>query len=1079
MAEFAIGISTNFPASVGSRNQVDVSPSLLAPDARTEVSVRALPLRTPGGRLALALDESSAPSESELLDIADQLARRLSLDAPLQVWKSFAVPLSGQVNPDGSYAYLYLKDMITPALRDLRRRQFPDLLDLTSTLIVADLMYGEFTVGSPMGFAGIAYELLDSSRFRRSCDLSTNLAFLVGKGVGPFQERVDVLTDRASRACGSGDPTPAWARAMSMAAHERVGGVGELDLDQVTSRESPAFDAFRDLATAFPSSPMGLAGQADLLLRWASTSESRGWQPFQARAWRVEALNLIRQARTFSADPRLLVAEARALAGTADPSDALRLLKEAEEAMGPYLPARVLRSNSLTGESSAEEALESVRSEATAPIPWWATPPRFPELSSNYVDGIYGAEEYPPGFIADASLLNMGGAYVDDYTLIPISRSSEPDAGCWGARVMERMLLAGRNTDLLDEIESGLDPTQGWASGLACGDAGLPTPDLYRAMAVAAEEGADYQGGREFGSVSYYEAFDALQDLFRRAGRLDDAAEVTGEWLRDSTREALPHQRLGEILFRAGDHKGAAEQFAMSRTMLQEAPPDLISGPTEPGYAPPSVHDAYVLSTLSLGAALLSLGDEDAESYLQEGAVQSNRHATITDNYDGIHLLAAYTLLGTESIREEDWATAVERFLAADQAASAMDGGEVPPRPSDARNGALENNLALAYTKLNEVEAAQRFASAAVALDPRNPVYLDTAGFVVQGTGDERGTQAAYELALRADATSFVSAMNSAVALAWSGDRASAIHALCAIVADYPDYALAWHNLGVLWQESANPLSWIQGEGAAAKARQLEPALKENAELLYDEDVYASGLDISQVNAESWRYGSSASAVSQRTTWTVLVLIGLRVLWALGLDRVTGGATGRLLTSKRLPARLRTRTHAVWAVVACVAVMSGASVLSHPQWMDLWVTAALGGLVLLPLLVRHRLATRAHVELKVETWSPAVVVGAGTATIGFPYAPYPVLNEAVHWPRQVRWSAPITMAVILTIAFIVSWTTAAPTTSALSANALLLLASVLVPIRPLDGAELAGRMRQFVLTSVLALGTVVLALNWV
>ena len=70
-------------------------------------------------------------------------------------------------------------------------------------------------------------------------------------------------------------------------------------------------------------------------------------------------------------------------------------------------------------------------------------------------------------------------------------------------------------------------------------------------------------------------AYQALADLCERTQKEDEALEVYHQWTRARARTPLPWNRLGEILERRKDYKGALEAYIQSLKVEWNQPPAL------------------------------------------------------------------------------------------------------------------------------------------------------------------------------------------------------------------------------------------------------------------------------------------------------------------------------------------------------------------------------------------------------------------------------------------------------------------------------------------------------------------------
>jgi hypothetical protein len=136
-------------------------------------------------------------------------------------------------------------------------------------------------------------------------------------------------------------------------------------------------------------------------------------------------------------------------------------------------------------------------------------------------------------------------------------------------------------------------------------------------------------------------------------------------------------------------------------------------------------------------------------------------------------------------------------------------------------------------------------------------------------------------------------------------------------------------------------------------------------------------------------------------------------------------------------------------------------------------------LVLLPLLVRRLAAATSHVDVRHHTWAPAVALGVAAAPFGLVLAPYPFMEGDAPRSRRLRAAVPLVVAPVAIAFLALAWLDPTPLARTLAISSFALLASVLVPVPPLDGSHFTGRLLGLVVTIGLAAGTAVFALNWV
>ena len=94
-----------------------------------------------------------------------------------------------------------------------------------------------------------------------------------------------------------------------------------------------------------------------------------------------------------------------------------------------------------------------------------------------------------------------------------------------------------------------------------------------------------------------------------------------------------------------------------------------------------------------------------------------------------------------------------------------------------------------------------------------------------------------------------------------------------------------------------------------------------------------------------------------------------------------------------------------------------------------------------------------------ETWSPGLVFGLLTGAVGLPWAPLPVVRADGEDSLKVKvhLAAPITLAVLSALLFVESAWLHTPVTESWAVAALIMSASTLLPVGPLDGAQLGKK----------------------
>ena len=176
--------------------------------------------------------------------------------------------------------------------------------------------------------AAAAYAILNrlEADRRPAATPSSNLAFLVASDTIKWRAETRTEFERAAELCGD-DPTPLWllgqyqvARACSLCDLTEAERAEQLDLAERT---------FVRLERDHPEVPLGLAGQADVLLRRAEESQARRIRPFEARRQLTRAADIYRTVTAQNNDAGLAAGLARAEAGLAHFDDAAAMITSA------------------------------------------------------------------------------------------------------------------------------------------------------------------------------------------------------------------------------------------------------------------------------------------------------------------------------------------------------------------------------------------------------------------------------------------------------------------------------------------------------------------------------------------------------------------------------------------------------------------------------------------------------------------------------------------------------------------------------------------------------------------------------
>jgi tetratricopeptide (TPR) repeat protein len=897
--------------------------------------------------------------------------------------------------------------------------------------------------------AAAAFAVLDRARAEGDCGAQLNLLLLVSADIEPRDAPVRDEARRAESVCPD-DPTPGWLLGQYQSQRARVPTfeVFEGGDPVPADAQKQAAATFARLEQRFPGSAAAITGVADAQLRAGlRLAES---QPFTARhALRTAAAGY---RKAHSIEPNGAVTGlARALIALGEPARAAELVRgliAGQTSPGPLLELL----------TTAEEAAhEFGRAESTArqladrgPAAYPAGPPLFavPGGASEVPGGpseagpqSLGTDTYAPFTVSLQPLGGGAGGSVDDLSFIPVFRpdfyrtvGTEPDCAELGWR--RDAVLAGHAPAAL--VNFPADRT-----GEGCQFSAEDIRDIARL-----EEGLSVTGDRE----QRDQFADERQNLWRWAGNLPRAERTIQAWAKQAGPTApLPMLRLGEVDFLQRRYDDAAAAFGVAARRTRQATYNNDLGVEE--------------ALLGRGASLLSAGRRaeglallraiagdaevgvafrrrDKSPYLRVGFATVAYHARA-------QLADAERESGALRAAVEDYDAARELLpVLIDPDAEAT--GLKPER--------VDANQALAELALGRVTTATQAINRALRADPMNPAFLMTAGFVADRAGQVE-TAARYDAAtLTSDPGAFPAANDLGAELARLHRNHEAVTALRRAVGARPDYALGWFNLGVVYSRMG-PAKVLESQGALARAFELDPALRDRRRALtIDAQVYRTGLDLSKPLPPGWSFAQ----LQKRALVPSAGLLAVLVL-GLGLARVAGSGTRTELAQgwlesaaqrlERFPLVNRLRTP--WWALAVTVLVFALPVVLHARGPLVDTGALAVGVLLLAVVAmwaRTLVARRTGLTIRNESWGPGVAFGMATAVVA-PWAPLPVVRTTDDAPR-VHAAAPVALALVGVVLFVESAAFQVPFTRSLAQAALIMVASTLVPVGPLDGAKL-------------------------
>lgn len=1044
----------------------------IEPDGIDADLMQQFPIIDEDGPLRTAFGRGIGPDDTAKVDsLIGDLMSQTGLDSMLPQWRAQAMSIR-DMNWD-SFRYDDNSNVLYPwrfrTVEDLLEQHLrPDAApDSVQELAAAILIRYASEGGSPNELEApvpnamaLAYTLLRMESEREpSCTAQLNLAFFVSQEAIWAWDAVVHETQRAIRLCGE-DVRPLWLRGQTAAKHFDVrfsenGGYRGPEYVQFAEA------AFEELRKQHPDSPLGWVGSADLRLTMADMRENIGGgsRPFQNRQWRSQALNYYRTARTKSAASQLSAGYSRALSANGQHSGAIALAEDLLALAPDWAPYQARLASALTEGrefSRLKDAIENFE------------PAR--DFSSVTMDMGDLAGTSSPSFRDFGVWLVPGGtgdSQVVNRSYLPVSTMTTPWFGC----IQSQYDIA---------VTGSGEPAAQPASLDANAFAAMPTPAF-----ISCPTGL--QDART----------DPLQDFHRWAGEFEMAETVVEDWITSQPDQALPRARAGEIAFLRGDMAKAEEHLTEASDRMMDGV-EQYELPTYSGILGAEASDNgtadrgqrvafYQQVLLQLGAVRSELGNAD-------DAIETWSEAARIGAYDDGDRTRRGAIVAASEIGRErlshgkvDDAYDVLSKAFSDSKESLWEDESVENDEvySPELDGAMLNNLALAAGRAGHIDVAQEAAKWLERSDPDNPIYLDTLAYVDREAGALDAAADHYRSALARDATAYVSANNLAVLLARESREDEAMTLLESAVIAEPGYATAWHNLGVLQARGASVRVFLESQGSLARAANLSPDLRgAAADLLIDEEVYDSGVDVSKPIQADWNYASTATSTPQTFTWSVIGLLVVRLVWELFYGQLTSIANEKVIASHpssgtRVPWFWQ-RISTVWALLLCFNILGFRLLWNQPAGAAIVTGSLIGSLVLLPFAVRTVVGRGRERGVRHFGWTPAVAVGSVGAVLGVLFAPYPATDPSRSNRRWAFWWLPSIVLFIVTIVLLaLVATTHLPYLRAGAASAVVLLGSLLLPVPPFDGSRIRKRWFNWAISAALAAVTLVFVLQWI
>ncbi|TCO41031.1 TPR repeat protein [Kribbella antiqua] len=917
---------------------------------------------------------------------------------------------------------------------------------------------------SNLNFAAAAFAVLDRARADGDCPAQLNLLLLVAADQEPRDKPVHAESQRAESVCPD-DPTPLWLLGQYQSQRARVHSLSNSTGDAVPGDSVPAaaqrqaLDTLERLAQRFPDSAAAITGVADAHLRAGFRLAVS--QPFTARHELQTAAAGYQQARSIEA-PGAAAGLARALIGLGEPGHAAELARESiagQRTPGPMLELLIMAEETAHQFGQAEAAGRQLASRGPGAyphgFPLFAVPggadetPGDEDLKQDPMGPqSLGWETYTTLSVYLQPLPGGAGATVEDVSFIPLYR---PDGGvleimasCAEVSWRRNAILAGHAraalTDFPDEFKS-VRPI-GDYENTGCG-----APGDIREIARLEE-------GLPVDRDSLDSVAEKRQNLWRWAGDLPRAERTIQDWLKAAgATTGSPMLRLGEVYFLQRRYDDAAAAFGAAARRLRYAEENNDLGVWQ--------------AQLDEGASLIHAGrDTEGLPLLRTIAERAERGAAYwrRSNQDAAAQFAAIGYHARAQLADAERESGAVHASVNDYEAAR----ELLPPPSyrgvaGIRSERIDANQALAELQLGRLARARQRIESALRADPMNPGFLMTAGFIANRAGETATAVRHNAATLMSDPGAFPAANDLGVELAKLGRRDDAVTSLRRAVGIRPDYALAWFNLGVLYSQMG-PRRVLESQGAFARAFALDKELVDRKPLLtIDAQIYRTGLDLSKPLPPRWSF-------SQLQVLSAAPSIGLlgALLLGLGLAQTAGSSTqvsqaegllesaGKRLGRLTLLNRLR---NPLWALATTVLIFTLPAVIRLRAGATEAVTLSVGvlSMALLAMWARRLVARRVGVTTRQESWGPGVAVGVATAPLA-PWAPLPVIRAnrdiSKDASSRIHATAPIALAIVGIILSVESSAFEVPLSRSLGTAALIMAASTLLPVAPLDGASL-------------------------
>jgi hypothetical protein len=250
-------------------------------------------------------------------------------------------------------------------------------------------------------------------------------------------------------------------------------------------------------------------------------------------------------------------------------------------------------------------------------------------------------------------------------------------------------------------------------------------------------------------------------------------------------------------------------------------------------------------------------------------------------------------------------------------------------------------------------------------------------------------------------------------------------------------------------------------EGALARARALDSKLDSRGPVpFFDDTTYISHLDLSKPLPANWTFASTQNHASVAAAGlSVILVIAFGLIRSLAARATPGGAQKWFDTigalDRKVPDLPLLRNPALGIVATAAFLLWPLHSGPTDGWFAVLVFAV-GLLILIAVVMRVRdlAASREHIAVKQETWPPGVAFGLVVTLVGAGWSPLPVAR-APGKATGVHWAGPLAIGILAIVLLVLATWLNVPITRSLGAAGLVMAASLLTPVTPLDGATVS------------------------